>query len=165
MLLLSTPFIAPFLFLLISYLHNLTPSQYLDCGRGQWLDFSPASYSEHYPFLDYCSPVKNWRLVYSYDPLNKVPANSTSLVLGADVHIWSEQTDSVNLDDMVWPRASAAGEVLWSGAKDANGQNRNQIEASPRLAEMRERMVQRGVRAGPVQMVFCTQSDPTECSL
>lgn len=78
--------------------------------------------------------------------------------------MWSEQTDPVNLDDMIWPRASAAAEVLWSGAKDAQGNNRSQIEASPRLAQMRERMVLRGVRAGPVQMVYCTQ-DGTRCAL
>lgn len=78
--------------------------------------------------------------------------------------MWSEQTDPVNLDDMIWPRASAAAEVLWSGAKDAQGNNRSQIEASPRLAQMRERMVLRGVRAGPVQMVYCSQ-DGTRCAL
>ena len=35
---------------------------YLDCGHGQWLDFVPASYESFYPFNDYCSPRKNWRL-------------------------------------------------------------------------------------------------------
>jgi len=35
---------------------------YLDCGHGQWLDFVPASYKTFYPFNDYCSPRKNWRL-------------------------------------------------------------------------------------------------------
>jgi len=94
-----------------------------------------------------------------------VPKASQSLVVGGEVHIWSEQTDPVNLDDMVWPRASAAGEILWSGRQDASGQNRSQLDASPRLAEMRERMVARGIGAGPVQMVFCTQSNATECSL
>lgn len=68
----------------------------------------------------------------------------------------------MNLDDMLWPRAAAAAEVLWSGAKDASGKNRSQVLASPRLGEMRERMVQRGVGAGPVQMVYCTQNG-TEC--
>jgi Glycosyl hydrolase family 20, catalytic domain len=81
------------------------------------------------------------------------------------VHIWSEQTDPMNLDDLVWPRASAAGEVLWSGQKDAGGQNRSQIEASPRLAEMRERLVKKGIRCGPSQMTFCTQNDAKWCSL
>lgn len=78
--------------------------------------------------------------------------------------MWSEQTDPVVLDSMVWPRASAAAEVLWSGAKDARGMNRSQVEASPRLGEMRERMVLRGVGAGPVQMVYCTQNG-TQCAL
>ncbi|KAF8853365.1 putative cytochrome 52A4 [Acephala macrosclerotiorum] len=129
---------------------------YLDCGKGQWLDFdNGASFQQFYPFADYCSPTKSWRLVYSYDPLGGVPANQTYLVQGGEVHIWSEQTDPVNLDDMVWPRASAAGEVLWSGRQDASGQNRSQITASPRLAEMRERMVNTGVKVGPVQMIFC----------
>ncbi len=73
-------------------------------------------------------------------------------------------TDGVNLDTKLWPRAAAAGEVLWAGAKDEKGMNRSQVEASPRLAEMRERMVLRGVSAGPVQMVYCTQNG-TQCAL
>ena len=136
---------------------------YLDCGKGQWIDFYPATAAKYYPFADYCSPTKNWRLIYSYDPLFGIPPNATHLVLGGEVHMWSEQTDGVNLDDMIWPRASAAGEVLWSGAKNEAGENRSQVEASPRLSEIRERMVQRGVRAGPVQMVFCTQNG-TQCA-
>ncbi|TVY28963.1 Beta-hexosaminidase, partial [Lachnellula hyalina] len=139
---------------------------YLDCGKGQWLNFdNGASFQQFYPFADYCSPTKNWRLVYAYDPLAGVPANETHLVLGAEVHIWSEQTDPVNLDTTIWPRASAAGEVLWSGRQDASGQNRSQITAAPRLAEMRERMLARGIQLGPVQMVFCTQNNATECAL
>jgi hypothetical protein len=81
------------------------------------------------------------------------------------MHIWAEQTDPVNLDTMIWPRGSAAGEVLWSGRQDASGQNRSQVEAAPRLAEMRERMVQRGIGAGPVQMIYCTQLGGEECAL
>lgn len=139
---------------------------YLDCGKGQWLDFdNGASFQEYYPFLDYCSPLHNWRQVYSYDPTAALNDTQKDLVLGGEVHIWSEQTDPVNLDDMVWPRASAAGEVMWSGRQDASGTNRSQIDASPRLDEMRERMVHRGIKCGPVQMVFCTQANATECSL
>jgi hexosaminidase len=70
--------------------------------------------------------------------------------------MWAEQTDPSNLDNMVWPRASAAGEILWSGAKDAQGQNRSQIDAAPRLSEMRERLVAMGVGAEPIQMPYCT---------
>lgn len=138
---------------------------YLDCGSGQWLDFRPGASSEQFwPYPDYCSPRHNWRVMYSYDPLAGVPANATHLVLGGETHIWSEQTDAVNLDRMVWPRACAAAEVLWSGAKDAEGRNRSQIEASPRLSDMRERLVARGVMAEPVQMPFCTMNG-TQCAL
>lgn len=78
--------------------------------------------------------------------------------------LWSEQTDAVSLDTVVWPRLSAAAEVLWSGAKDPQtGTNRSQIDAAPRISEMRERLVARGVRAAPVQMPFCTQNG-TQCA-
>ncbi|KAI5364154.1 putative glycoside hydrolase family 20, catalytic domain, glycoside hydrolase superfamily [Septoria linicola] len=136
---------------------------YLDCGKGQWLDFDPSNAAGFWPFQDYCAPYHNWRVMYSYDPLTGVPENSTHLVLGGETHIWSEQTDTVNLHQMVWPRTCAAAEVLWSGAKDAQGQNRSQIEASPRLAEMRERLVARGIKAEPFQMPFCTQNG-TQCA-
>jgi len=66
--------------------------------------------------------------------------------------MWNEQTDPVNLDRMVWPRASAAAEILWSGAKDDQGRNRSQIEASPRLSEFRERLVAKGIGAEPIQV-------------
>lgn len=102
--------------------------------------------------------------MYAYDPLDGVPENSTHLVVGGETHIWSEQTDPVNIDRMVWPRACAVGEVLWSGAKDENGQNRSQISASPRLSDMRERLVAKGIMAEPIQMPFCTM-DGSQCSL
>ncbi|OCK80135.1 glycoside hydrolase family 20 protein [Lepidopterella palustris CBS 459.81] len=137
---------------------------YLDCGHGQWLDFYHSTSSQYYPYTDYCSPLHNWRLMYSYDPLQGIPPSQAHLVLGGEAHIWAEQTDVVNLDRMVWPRACAAAEVLWSGAKDAEGKNRSQVEASPRLGEMRERLVSRGVGAECVQMVFCTQNG-TMCAL
>ena len=159
---------------------------YLDCGQGQWTDFYPGQDSRKYwpyageasdaehnitsfgymliyaPNPDYCSPRHNWRVMYSLNPLSNVPEDLQHLVLGGEAHIWSEQTDPVNLDQMVWPRTCAAGEVLWSGAKDAQGQNRSQVTASPRLNEMRERLVARGIRAEPIQMPFCTQNG-TQC--
>lgn len=140
---------------------------YLDCGRGQWVSprenlSTPSVIAE--PFTDYCSPLKSWRQMYSYDPLHQIAPADEHLVLGGEVHMWSEQTDPVNLDEMVWPRAAAAAEVLWSGRRDAAGTNRSLIAAAPRLAEWRERLVNRGVLAGPVQMIWCTQNDPDACA-
>lgn len=47
---------------------------------------------------------------------------------------------------MLWPRAAAAAEVLWRGRGEVGE------ESTRRLAEMRERLIARGVRAGMVQM-------------
>lgn len=78
--------------------------------------------------------------------------------------MWAEQTDPVNVDQMIWPRGSAVAEILWSGAKDEHGRNRSQIEASSRLSEMRERMVLLEVGAEPIQMPYCTM-EGTVCQL
>lgn len=142
---------------------------YLDCGRGQWLNWDNGlAYASGYPFVDWCAPYKNWRLAYAYDPATSagLTAEEEALVLGGEVAVWSETADGTNLDRLLWPRGSAAGEVLWSGNKDpVTGQNRSQLTVTPRLAEWRERMVARGVMAEPVQMVWCTQADnSTECS-
>ncbi len=134
-------------------------SWYLDCGFGQWLDPAHGSNIIGAPFTDYCAPLKNWRQIYAYDPLMNIPADLEHLVLGGEVHLWAEQTDPVNLDQMLWPRAAAAAEVLWSGKKDVDGRARNVANATRRLAEMRERLVTSGVGAGPVQMVWCLQNE------
>lgn len=62
---------------------------------------------------DYCTPLKNWRQMYAYDPLASIPPNQTHLVLGGEASLWSEQTDGVSVDGVLWPRLSAVGEVLW----------------------------------------------------
>ena len=145
-------------------------SQYLDCGKGQWVSprdgngSTPASEVIVEPFTDYCSPTKSWRQMYRYDPLFNISADAAHLVLGGEVHMWNEQTDPVSLDNMVWPRAAAAAEVLWSGRTDAAGTNRSLLTAAPRLSEWRERLVARGVAAAPIQMVWCTQNDPDACA-
>ncbi|KAI1213780.1 glycoside hydrolase family 20 protein [Annulohypoxylon truncatum] len=138
---------------------------YLDCGRGQWLNFAEgATFEENYPFLDWCSPYKNWRLIYSYDPREGLSDEQAELVIGGEVGAWAETIDEINLDTILWPRGSAAGEVLWSGRFDAEGQNRTQLDAAPRLVEFRERLVARGINAEAVQMTYCTQGqDPHTC--
>lgn len=131
------------------------------------MDFDNPVAAQFYPFNDWCTPTKNWRLIYAYDTIAAagLTEEEAKLVLGGEVAVWSENIDSTNLDNLIWPRASAAGEVWWSGRQDAAGQNRSQYDASPRLADWRERMLARGVNAAPVQMPFCTQAqDPRECA-
>jgi hexosaminidase len=132
---------------------------YLGCGFGALYDpADPSRPSNNYslvnpPYADECGPYKNWRLVYSYSPLADIPTSQRHLVLGGEVHMWGEQIDSVILDGMLWPRAGAAAEVLWSGP----GRKPDE-ETTRRLAEMRERLVARGVAAGMVTMEWCLKN-------
>lgn len=122
--------------------------KYLDCGLGQWLNSNDTST----PTFHGCSPKQNWRVMYNYDPLLNIPEQQKKLVIGGEVHIWTEQIDPYSLDTVVWPRASAAGEILWTG------KNQSQVEAAVRLSEFRERLVHRGIMAENIQMPFCTQN-------
>ena len=131
---------------------------YLDCGHGAFLDpLDPSQPSSNPmlnpPFQDYCGPYKNWRQVYAYDPLNEVPKSHQDLVIGGEVHLWSELTDSVTLDGMLWPRAVAAAEVMWRGPGA-----RPTEDTTRRLAMLRERLVARGIAAGMVTMEWCLRN-------
>ena len=134
---------------------------YLDCGFGAFYDpIDPSDPDDdpkvNPPYLDYCSPYKNWRHIYSHDPLEGISDEQKHLVLGGEVHLWGEMTDPSNLDGMLWPRAAAAAELLWSGPGTPVGE-----DTTRRLAEMRERLVLKGVSAGMVQMEWCLRNKGT----
>ncbi|KOS20539.1 Beta-hexosaminidase 2 [Escovopsis weberi] len=118
---------------------------YLDCGRGDWLDSEGSYYEDNYPFLDWCDPAKNWKLIYSHDPTDGLDEQARDKVLGGELCVWTETIDPVTLDGVVWPRAGAAAEVWWSGRVDGNGQNRSTADVRRRLGEQRERMLARGI--------------------
>jgi hexosaminidase len=96
--------------------------------------------------------------MYDYDPLLQIPEDKQHLVIGGEVHVWSEQIDSISLDPTAWPRSSAAAEILWSGPRLSNPK-RTQLTVARRLGEMRERMVARGVMAEPVHMPYCMMEE------
>jgi len=140
---------------------------YLDCGHGTFLNPYPSGFSPSGipyntsggvptqildPFTDYCSPFKNWRHIYVYNPLENITANLQHLIEGGEVHLWTEQIDPVDMDRKLWPRAAAAAEVLWTGPRTPG-----MIEgASSRLGEWRERLVlDHGVGVEVVQETWC----------
>ncbi|CCG81792.1 Putative uncharacterized protein [Taphrina deformans PYCC 5710] len=150
---------------------------YLDCGKGQWLDFTAPSipWQQSQGFVDYCSPFKNWKAIYQYDPLFNLTAEQAPLMQGFEVHAWTEQIDMSTIETALWPRAAAAAEVGWNGTVSsretlANGQItfpnkvRSLESAGARLSEWRERMVHRGIRVEPIHSRWCTQR-PGQCSL
>jgi hexosaminidase len=128
---------------------------YLDAGFGDWMDPDPnnPNSSAKPPFLDWNSPFKSWRQVYSYDPFEGIPEEHQALIVGGEVHLWCEQTDSITLDFKLWPRVAAAAEVLWKGKGSLDE------GVTRRLAEMRERLVLRGIRAEVVQMEWCLRNE------
>ncbi|PGH06918.1 hypothetical protein AJ79_06391 [Helicocarpus griseus UAMH5409] len=129
---------------------------YLDCGHGSYINPKPNSTAVKEPFLDWCSPLKNWKHMYIYNPLEGIPEDLHHLIEGGETHMWSENVDPIILDKVVWPRAAAAAEVLWSGPRTAN-----QIQdASHRLSEWRERaVVDLGVGASLAQMTYCLMKE------
>ncbi|KAL6645128.1 hypothetical protein ACP70R_016736 [Stipagrostis hirtigluma subsp. patula] len=149
---------------------------YLDCGHGGWLG-NDSRYDkqeqegEGEPLFNdpggtggsWCAPFNTWQRVYDYDILHGLTEDEAMLVLGGEVALWSEQTDAAVLDGRLWPRASAAAETLWSGNKGPNGRKRY-ADATDRLHEFRRRMVRRGIRAEPLQPLWCPLH-PHMCNL
>ena len=78
---------------------------YLDCGFGTFIDADPQNSGSpiKYPFHDWCTPYKNWRQILSFDPLKDIPEEQSYLIVGGEVHLWGELTDSVNLVCLSFP--------------------------------------------------------------
>lgn len=89
-----------------------------------------------------CAPFKSWQRVYSYDLTYELSKEEAKSVLGGEVALWSEQSDSMTLDMKLWPRAAAAAEMLWSGRYDSTGKQRDIGEAMPRMFDWRYRLVE-----------------------
>lgn len=149
---------------------------YLDCGHGGWVG-NDSRYdkqekeSEGMPLFNdpggnggsWCAPFKTWQRLYDYDILHGLTEEEATLVLGGEVALWSEQSDAAVLDGRLWPRAAAAAETLWSGNKGASGRKRY-ANATDRLNDWRHRMVARGIRAEPLQPLWCPLH-PGMCNL
>ena len=89
-----------------------------------------------------------WRTAYDADPrANITDAGQRALVLGGEATAFGERLDPSNLESVVWPRAAAVFERLWSdgapGAASSSG-----VEVEPRLQAFRCLLLRRGVRAG-----------------
>ena len=130
---------------------------YLDCGFSGWVWDSPS----------WCSPYKGWQTVYQNDPHAILETHGVANleqaqrnILGAEVAMWTEQTDDQSLmakvgnreimanhdlqlgtqmidiidyhDYQVEPRASALGERLWRGRETGRWR-----EAEPRMVWQR----------------------------
>ena len=129
-------------------------SWYFDTGMRTWIDPDPNNTSTPIKrsFLDWCSPYKSWGTVYVYHPFEGIDDAYGHLLHGGEVHLWSEMVDSVSLDFMLWPRAAAAAEVLWSGPSELNE------TVTPGLAAMMDRLLLSGIRLNRVQMKWALRN-------
>ncbi|KAG6383114.1 hypothetical protein SASPL_157139 [Salvia splendens] len=139
---------------------------YLDCGHGDFIgnnsEYDQPPGANQTDGGSWCGPFKSWQLIYNYDITYGLSPTEAELVIGGEVALWSEQADSTVLDQRIWPRASAMAETLWSGNRDSSGKKRS-AEAVDRLNEWRYRMVTRGVRAEPIQPLWCIKN-PGMCN-
>ncbi|GAV69098.1 Glyco_hydro_20 domain-containing protein/Glyco_hydro_20b domain-containing protein [Cephalotus follicularis] len=141
---------------------------YLDCGHGSFLG-NDSQYDQQAGGAgnsgdggSWCGPFKTWQTIYDYDITYGLSEEEAKLVLGGEVALWSEQADPTVLDSRIWPRTSAMAETLWSGNRDENGEERY-AEATDRLNEWRYRMWSRGIRAEPIQPLWCFRN-PGMCN-
>eukprot|EP01121_Diplochlamys_sp_Union-15-3_P000035 TRINITY_DN1002_c0_g2_i1.p1 TRINITY_DN1002_c0_g2~~TRINITY_DN1002_c0_g2_i1.p1 ORF type:complete len:536 (+),score=61.69 TRINITY_DN1002_c0_g2_i1:45-1652(+) len=116
-------------------------SWYLDCGTGNWVTGGKS----------WCDPFKTWQMVYTNEPTAGIPVSEQDLIIGGEVALFSEQADGLNVDQKLWPRASAAAERLWSSKLSTNETE----QALPRLLYLRELLVKRGLNATPLQPTWC----------
>ena len=71
-------------------------------------------------------------------------------VIGGEASVWGEQMDATNVMQLLWPRASAVAERLWSAQRVNNA-----TAALPRIVDQRCRLVARGIPASPVMPGWC----------
>ena len=62
--------------------------------------------------FSWCDPYKTWRDIYNFDPYK--PNIDKNRIIGAIGTLWAEVISSDNLDEKVWPRATALSERLWN---------------------------------------------------
>lgn len=88
---------------------------------------------------------------------NATPAQ-LRLVAGGETTMWNVCVDQHNFDGIVWPRAAAAAEQLWSPQAATD----NSTAAMPRLAVHRCRLLDLGVQAGPLSSSDDPRASPCQ---
>ncbi|XP_035437543.2 beta-hexosaminidase subunit beta [Spodoptera frugiperda] len=101
-------------------------------------------------YLDQLHNGGDWVYFYVFDPRRILDSKLYKLedIVGGEACMWGELVDDTNFIARVWPRASAAAEVLWS-ALDPQYTISNGSQIASRLEEHVCRMNRRGVRAQP----------------
>ncbi|KAI6191492.1 Beta-N-acetylhexosaminidase [Aphelenchoides bicaudatus] len=98
-------------------------------------------------YLNYIQYGKDYDKYYYHDIRNfNGTEEQKKMVLGGIAAVWGEFINSANVETVLWPRASAVAERLWSNIKSTPSAD----DAWPRLHEHSCRLTQRGFRMIPL---------------
>ncbi|KNZ51349.1 beta-hexosaminidase [Puccinia sorghi] len=158
-----------------SMIHGASDYSYLDCGLGAWLGnfINGTSWCDPFKVCILINPHFFLRFSLSNLACYYVATSQRKQILGGQTLLWSEQTDEHNMDSIIWydrllrsvlnklltvgfpslhrPRALSTAELYWTGTERV----RSVTEALPRIHDMRYRLVQRSIRATPLQPHWC----------
>jgi len=96
-------------------------------------------------YLDYLGV--QWNEVYGVDILEGLTnASSSKFILGGQLCMWGETVDASNVLSVIWPRAAAAAERLWSYNFDA-APSANNWDTIIRFAQLRCSFLEAGIPA------------------
>ena len=99
-------------------------------------------------YLDHAD--NTWSVMYNYDPVSGLSDSEASLIIGGEVAMWGEHVDQSNIESIIYPRAAAVGERLWSPSYVTD-----QDDAQARLEVHRCRIQQRGFRPSALDPGYC----------
>ncbi|KAI0227163.1 Beta-hexosaminidase subunit beta [Lamellibrachia satsuma] len=107
-------------------------------------------------YLNIISYGQDWRRYYVIEPTNFTDndKDTRSSVQGGEASVWTEYIDGTNILPLIWPRASAVAERLWS-AKSV----RDVDSAQFRLDQQRCRMLRRGIPTKPILPGYCGDTE------
>ncbi|KAH9503397.1 hypothetical protein Btru_072909 [Bulinus truncatus] len=111
-------------------------------------------------YLNLISYGQDWTKYYLCEPFNiNASVEDLKNIIGGEACLWSEFIDESNLLSILWPRASAVAERLWSPAHVNDTQ-----EATFRLDQHRCRMTRHGIPAKPLLPGYCREDYNTDNS-
>jgi len=132
----------------------------LDCVTDEWIGEKAVECPVQAP---------TWETFYNYSPVDQAITNGVTKaradlardqVLGGEATLESYQTGAKGAERKVWPRVSALAERLWTDPLPE--QSEHSIgETMRRINIFRQRMVQLGVQADPIQPEYCLQDQLT----
>lgn len=96
-----------------------------------------------------------WPQMYVAEPCNGLPDANCELILGGEGCQWGETVDTSDALQTIWPRAAAIAERLWSPRNMTNA-----TAATPRLANFRCLLNDRGIAAAPIDNLIARQAPP-----